>query len=70
MRRFVLNLILCYFVLMFFSPLCIAITTLGEERAKLSAFRMFVRFAFVWFCLFPLPLCVCEGLQLAIVALS
>ena len=41
---------------MFFSPFSIAITSLGEERANLSAFRTFVRFALVWFCLFPLPL--------------
>ena len=47
---------LCYFVLVFFSPFSIAITSLGEERANLSAFRTFVRFALVWFCLFPLPL--------------
>ena len=35
-------LTLCYFVLVFFSPLSIAITSLGEERANLSAFRAFV----------------------------
>ena len=29
---------------------------LGRERASLSAFRTFVRFAYVWVCLFPLPL--------------
>ena len=52
-RRFVLSLAFCYFVLVFFSPFSIA---LGEERANLSAFRTFVRFALVWFCLFPLPL--------------
>ena len=39
----------CYFVLVFFSPLSIAITSLGEERANLSAFRTFVRFPLVWF---------------------
>ena len=55
-RRFVLNLVLCYFVLVVFSPLSIAITSLGEERANLSGFRTFVRFALVWFCLFLLPL--------------
>ena len=55
---------------MFFSPLSIAITSLGEERADLSAFRTFVRFARVWFCLFPLPLGVWGGLQFVIVALS
>ena len=37
-------------------PFSIAITSLAEERANLSAFRTFVRFALVWFCLFPLPL--------------
>ena len=54
---------------MFFGPLSIAITLLGEERANLSAFRAFVRFALVWFCLFPLPLGVWEGLRFVIVAL-
>ena len=48
-RRFVLCLALCQFVLVFFSPSSIAITPLGEERANLSAFRMFVRL-----CLFGL----------------
>ena len=33
-----LNLALCYFVLMFFSPFSNAITSLWEERANLSAF--------------------------------
>ena len=66
-RRFVLYLTLCYFV--FFSPFSIAVTSLGEERANLSAFRTFVRFALVWFCLFPLPLGVWEGLRFVIVAL-
>ena len=55
---------------MFFSPFSIAITLLGEERANLSAFYRFVRFRLVWFCLFPLPLRVWEGLQFVIVALS
>ena len=52
-----------------FSPFSIAITSLGEERANLSAFRTFVRFPLVWFCLFLLPLGVCEGLRFLIVAL-
>ena len=52
-----------------FSPLSIAITSLGEVRANLSAFHTFVRFALVWFCLFPLPLCVRDGLEFVIVAL-
>ena len=68
-RRFVLYLTLCYFVLVFFSLYSIAITSLGEERANLSAFRTFARFALVWFCLFPLPLGVREGLRFVIVAL-
>ena len=62
-------LALCYFVLVFFSPFSIAITSLGEERASLGAFRTFVRFALVWFCLFPLPLGVWKGLRFVIVAL-
>ena len=53
----------------FFSPFSIAINSLGEERANLSAFRTFVRFALVSFCLFPLPLRVWDGLRLVIVAL-
>ena len=40
-RRFVLCLTLCYFVLVFLSPFSIAITSLGEERANLNAFRTF-----------------------------
>ena len=68
-RQFVSYLALCYFVLVFLSPFSIAITSLGEERPSLGAFRTFVRFAFVWFCLFLLPLGVWEGLRFAIVAL-
>ena len=34
-RRFVVCLSLCHFVLVFFSPFSIAITSLGEERANL-----------------------------------
>ena len=44
-------------------------TLLGEERANLSAFRMFDRFVLVWICQFPLPLDVWEGLRFVIVAL-
>ena len=62
-RRFVLCLTLWYFVLVFFSPFSIATTSLGEERANLSAFRTFVQFVLVWFCRFPLPLGVWEGLR-------
>ena len=69
MRRFVLCLTLCHFVLVFFSPFSIATTSLGEEKANLSAFRTFVRFVLVWICRFPLPLGVWEGLRFVIVAL-
>ena len=49
-RRFVVCLSVCHFVLVFFSPFSIAITSLGEERANLSAVRTFVRlFGFVGF---------------------
>ena len=68
-RRFVLCLTLCHFVLVFFSHLSIAITSLGEERANLSAFNTFVRFVLVWICWFSLPLGVLEGLRFVIVAL-
>ena len=67
-RRFVLCLTLCYFVLVFFSPFSIAFTSLGEERANLSGFCTFVRFVLVWYCWFPLPLGVWEGLRFVIVA--
>ena len=67
-RRFFLCLTLCYFVLVLFSPFSIAITSLGEERANLSAFRTFYRFVLVWFCRFSLPLGVREGLRFEIVA--
>ena len=52
-----------------FCSFSIAITSLGEERANLSAFRTFVRFVLVWICRFPLPLGVWEGLRFVIVAL-
>ena len=58
------------FVLVFFSPFSIAITSLGEERANLSDLRTFVRFMLVWSCRFPLPLSVWEGLRFVIVPLS
>ena len=47
-RRFVVCLSVCHFVLVFYSPFSIAITSLGEERANLSAFCTFVRFVLVW----------------------
>ena len=59
-RRFVVCLSVCLFVLVFFSPFSIAITSLGEERANLSAFRTFVRFVLVWICRFPGRAAVCD----------
>ena len=46
-REFVVCLSVCHFVLVFFSLISIAITSLGEERANLSAFRTFVQFVLV-----------------------
>ena len=50
-RRFVVCLSVCHFVLVFFSPFSTAIISLGEERANLSAFRLFglCLFGFVGF---------------------
>ena len=60
----------CAILFLCFSGLfSIAITSFGEERAYLSAFRTFVRFVLVWICRFPLPLGVWEGLRFVIVAL-
>ena len=39
------------------------------KKANVCVFRTFVRFALVWFCRFPLPLGVWEGLRFVIVAL-
>ena len=60
---------MCHFVLAFLSPFSIAITSLGEERANLSAFRTFVRFVLVWTSRFPLPLGVWEGMRCVILTL-
>ena len=68
-RRFVFCLSVCHFVLVLFGPFSIAITSLGEERANLSAFRTFVQFVLVWICQFPLPLGVLVGLRFVIEAL-
>ena len=46
-KRFIVCLSVCHFVLVFLSPFSFAITSLGEERANLSAFRTFVRFLLV-----------------------
>ena len=68
-RPFVVSLTVCHLVFCFISPFSIAITSLGEERANLSAFRSFVRLVLVWIFRFPLPLGVWEGLRFVIVAL-
>ena len=60
-------LFLCFSVL-----LALRLPRLGMRElilANHSTFRTFVRFALVWFCLFPLPLGVWEGLWLVSVAL-
>ena len=67
-RRFVVCLTSCHFVLVFFGSFGIAITSLGEERANLSAFRAFDRFVLVWICRFPLGVGG-GGLRFVIVAL-
>ena len=56
--------------LCFFSPFSIAITSLGEERANVRAFRTFVRFVLAWICRFTLHLGGLGGLRFMIVALS
>ena len=56
-------LFLCFSVL-----LALRLSRLGKG-ANLSAFRTFVRFVLIWFCRFPLPLGVWDGLWFVIVAL-
>ena len=68
-KRFVLSLASCYIVLVLSIPFSTAITSLGEERTKLSVLRTFVRFALVTFCLFPLSLGFWERLWPVTVAL-
>ena len=63
-RRFVLCLNIVLFCSCVFSPLSIAITSLGEERANFSVFRTFVRFVLVLFYRFLLSLDVWKGLRL------
>ena len=67
--RFVVCLSVCHIVLVFFCSFSIAITSLGEERANLSAFCTFVRFVLVKIYRFPLPLGVWEGPRFVNVAL-
>ena len=66
-RRFVLSFAWCYLFLCFSVLWELRLPHLGKERANLSAFHAFVRFALVWFYL--LSLGVWEGLLLVIVTL-
>ena len=69
-RRFVLCLTLCYFVLVFSLLLALRLPRLGKRELILVLFvRLFDLRLFVWFCLFPLPLGVWEGLRFVTVAL-
>ena len=58
----VVILFLCFSVLL-------ALRLPWEDRADISTFRTFVRFALVWVCLFPLPLGVWDGLRFVSVVL-
>ena len=68
-RQFVLSLALYDFVLVFSVHLASRLLCLGKRELILIIFRTFVRFALVWFCLFPPPPGVWEGLRFVIVAL-
>ena len=57
------RVLLCFSVI-----LALRLPRLGK-RVNLSAFRAFVRFVLVWFCRFPFPLGVSEGLRFVIVEL-
>ena len=64
-RRFVIGFA-CYYLFLCFSVLwALRLPRLGKERANLSTFHAFVRFALVWVC--RLSLGVWEGLRLVIV---
>ena len=59
-RRFVVCLSMCHFVLVYFSPFSIAITSLWEKRANINAFRtFFVRFSYVC------SICACLDLSVS-----
>ena len=55
LRSDLLIVVPCVILFLCFTVLFM-ITSLGEERAKLSAFRTFVRFVLVRISWFPLPL--------------
>ena len=62
LRGYLFYVLQYYFVIVFSILYAMRLPHLGEERANLSAFRMFILFALVWFCMFPLPLGVWEEL--------
>ena len=66
MTRFVLCLTLRCSVIVFLSPFSIAIISLWEERANLSAFRTFIRFALVGFVCFLFLLVSGKGCGLSL----
>ena len=70
----VLLFVALWFILRFMSYLVLFCSSvfsvlLALRLPRLGAFRRFVRFALVPFCLFPRRLGVCEGLRFVIVAL-
>ena len=52
-RRFVVCLSVCHFVLVFFSPFSIAITSLGDERANLRLRAAVCDYGTPWTFLLP-----------------
>ena len=69
LRGYLLLCLTCVILFLCFSVLlALRLTRLGKT-ANLSAFRSFVQFVLVWFCRFPLSLCVWEGLRFVNVAL-
>ena len=59
-RRFGLCLTWCYFVLVFFSPFSIAITSLGEERANLICACLVLLVSSSSWCLRRTAVCACD----------
>ena len=60
----------CVTLFLWFSVLlALRLPRLGKRELIFELFCTYVRFALVWFCLFPLPLGVWEGLRFVFVAL-
>ena len=70
-RRFDLFYVLpCVILFLCFSVLLeLRLPRLRKREPLLVIFVWFVRFALVWFCLFPLPLCVWEELRFVMMAI-